>query len=68
MNGSKRKNDRIYLLNNVDKIIFNSSWSKKRFFLDLPNKELLSQKTSVCYQSSSQIKIDFSKKKKSIPL
>ena len=59
MNGSKSKNDRIYLLNNVDKIIFNSSWSKKRFFLDLPNKELLSQKTSVCYQSSSKIKIDF---------
>jgi len=66
MNGSKSKNDRIYLLNNVDKIIFNSSWSKKRFFLDLPNKELLSQKTSVCYQSSSKVKIDFSKKKKII--
>ena len=65
MNGSKSKNDRIYLLNNVDKIIFNSNWSKKRFFLDLPNKELLSQKTSVCYQSSSKVKIDFSKKKKS---
>ena len=64
MNGSKSKNDRIYLLNNVDKIIFNSSWSKKRFFIDLPNKELLSQKTSVCYQSSSKVKIDFSKKKK----
>ena len=66
MNGSKSKNDRIYLLNNVDKIIFNSNWSKKRFFLDLSNKELLSQKTSVCYQSSSHTKINFLKKKKII--
>ena len=38
MNGSKKFNERISLLNNVDKIIFNSNWSKKRFFLDLPNQ------------------------------
>jgi predicted alpha/beta hydrolase len=44
-------------LNNIDKIIFNSNWSKKRFFIDLKNKELLSQKTSVCFQSSSKRKI-----------
>ena len=30
MNGSKTKTERIYLLNNIDKIIFNSNWSKKR--------------------------------------
>ena len=64
MNGSKKKNERIDLLNNVDRIIFNSNWSKKRFFIDLKNKELLSQKTSVCFQSSSKIKINFKKKKK----
>ena len=63
MNGSKLKNERIYLINNVDKIIFNSNWSKNRFFLGLSNISLLSQKTSVCYQSSSSVKIDFSKKK-----
>ena len=32
MNGSKNKNDRLYLLNSIDKIIFNSNWSKNRFF------------------------------------
>ena len=66
MNGSKKKNERLYLLNNVDKIIFNSNWSKNRFFIGLSNKELLSQKTSICYQSSSKIKIDFNKKEKVI--
>ena len=66
MSGSKSKNDRLYLLNSIDKIIFNSNWSKNRFFSDLPNKKLLSQKTSVCFQSAPSTKIDFSKKKKII--
>tara|TARA_B110000977_G_scaffold80676_1_gene107985 strand:- start:1645 stop:3771 length:2127 start_codon:yes stop_codon:yes gene_type:complete len=67
MNGSKNAKQRIDLLNNVDKIIFNSEWSKKRFFINLPNNaELLSQKTSVCYQSSSKVKINFREKKKII--
>ena len=66
MNGSKTKTERLSLLNNIDKIIFNSNWSKKRFFIDLTNKELLSQKTTVCYQSSSKIKINFKKKEKII--
>ena len=66
MNGSKTIKERIYLLNNIDKIIFNSLWSKNRFFIDLPNKELLSQKTSVCFQSSSKVKINFKNKKKII--
>tara|TARA_B110001452_G_scaffold145913_1_gene121305 strand:+ start:265 stop:2388 length:2124 start_codon:yes stop_codon:yes gene_type:complete len=66
MNGSKTKKERINLLNNIDKIIFNSNWSKKRFFIDLKNKELLSQKTSVCFQSSSAIKINLKNKKKII--
>jgi glycosyltransferase involved in cell wall biosynthesis len=66
MSGSKAKKDRLYLLNNIDKIIFNSNWSKKRFFLDLNNSELLSQKTSVCYQSASVEKINFRNKEKII--
>ena len=66
MSGSKTKKERIYLLNNIDKIIFNSNWSKKRFFMDLDNKELLAQKTSVCYQSSSKTKINFKNKKRII--
>jgi len=63
MNGSKSIVDRLYLLNNIDKIIFNSNWSMNRFFVNLPNKSLLSQKTSVCYQSAPKTKINFSSKK-----
>jgi glycosyltransferase involved in cell wall biosynthesis len=62
MNGSKTIKDRFYLLNNIDKIIFNSVWSKNRFFIDLKNKDLLSQKTSVCFQSSSKVKVNFKNK------
>ena len=63
MNGSKRTSDRLYLLNNIDKILFNSKWSQKRFFIGIDNEDLLKQKTSVCYQSTSRVKINFSKKK-----
>jgi glycosyltransferase involved in cell wall biosynthesis len=62
MNGSKNINDRLYLLNNIDQIIFNSEWSKKRFFVDLPNAYLNNQKISVCYQSAPRTKINFDKK------
>ncbi len=66
MNGSKKISDRLYLLNNIDKILFNSKWSQKRFFIGIDNEELLKQKTSVCYQSTSRVNIDFLKKKKLI--
>ena len=62
MSGSKSIDERIFLLNNVDHIIFNSLWSKKRFLIDL-NKKKYENKTSVTYQSSSKVKIDFNKKK-----
>lgn len=66
MNGSKSVSDRLYLLNNIDQILFNSQWSQKRFFIGIDNEDLLKQKTSICYQSTSKVKIDFSKKKKII--
>ena len=66
MNGSKTIDQRIYLLNNIDKIIFNSKWSQNRFFVGLPNKNSLLDKTSICYQSSSNTKINFTRKKKII--
>ena len=66
MNGSISVKDRLYLLNNIDKILFNSKWSQKRFFIDIENDELLKQKTSVCYQSTSKTSINFSKKEKII--
>ena len=66
MNGSKNVEDRLFLLNNIDKILFNSNWSQKRFFINIENEDLLKQKTSVCYQSTSRVKIDFKKKQKLI--
>ena len=66
MNGSKTVKERIFLLNNVDKIIFNSKWSQNRFFLNIKNKDDLLLKTSVCHQSSSKTKINFHNKKKII--
>jgi len=66
MNGSKTIKERIFLLNNVDKIIFNSKWSQDRFFLNIKNKHDLLLKTTVCYQSSSKTKINFNNKKKII--
>ena len=66
MSGSISVKDRLYLLNNIDKILFNSKWSQKRFFIDIENDKLLKQKTSVCFQSTSREKINFTKKDKLI--
>ena len=63
MNGSKTTKERMSLINNVDKIIFNSEWTRRRFFIDLTNTQDLTKKTSVCFQSSSKVKINFRKKK-----
>ena len=64
MNGSMTSKERIYLLDNLDAIIFNSNWSRKRFFIGLKisNKEI-NLKTHVIHQSSSSVKINFKKKK-----
>ena len=37
MNGSKLVSDRINLIQKLDKIIFNSDWSKNRFIKNLDN-------------------------------
>jgi glycosyltransferase involved in cell wall biosynthesis len=66
MEGSTSIDDRIYLINNINKLIFNSNWSKNRFFLDLPKNKVDINKIDVCYQSSNKTKIDFSKKEKII--
>lgn len=63
MNGSKTTKERMSLINNVDKIIFNSEWTRRRFFINLTNTQNLTKKTSVCFQSSSKVKINFRKKK-----
>ena len=66
MNGSRSVDDRINLLQSVDKIIFNSEWCRQRFFENFENKLDYLDKTDLCYQSTSKIKIDFNKKKKII--
>ena len=49
MKGAMSVNERIYLLENVDKIIFISKWVKQRFFNDLPI--LSDNKTQIIYHS-----------------
>ena len=64
MSGSKKPRDRIYLLNNLDKIIFNSDWSKSRFIKDLPKIYSISSKLIIIKQSINPKSINFKKKKK----
>ncbi|MDA8918991.1 glycosyltransferase [Candidatus Pelagibacter sp.] len=67
MNGSTTIKERNYLLNNLDAIIFNSEWSKKRFFIGLKkSKTEINLKTHIIHQSSSRVKINFKKKAKII--
>ena len=54
MKGSKNVNERINLLKEVDKIIFVSKWTQKRFFKDLDNK--LINNTEVVYPSINKSK------------
>ncbi len=66
MNGSKLINDRIFLLENLNKIIFNSDWSKSRFIKNLPNEYQYSNKLQIIKQSIDTKKINFNRKKKII--
>ena len=54
MEGSKSINERKKLLKNCYKIIFNSTWSKKRFLQGLENKFVNSNKLAVFYQSANK--------------
>ena len=54
MNGSKTIEERLFILKNVEKIIFVSEWVKDRFFKDLDLK--LSTKTEVVYPSVNKQK------------
>ena len=66
MQGSSSMSERRFLLENVDRLIFNSIWSKNRFFIDLDLHKLYDYKIKICYQSCNKIKIDFNKKEKII--
>jgi len=62
MKGAMSIEERIYLLENVDKIIFISKWVKQRFFKDLPI--LSDNKTQIIYHSIDPIKNIVKKKNK----
>ncbi len=65
MQGSVNQNERLELLKNTDKIIFNSNWSKSRFLIDLP-KSIYDHKIDVVHQSTSKTSVNFKKKEKII--
>ena len=64
MKGAKSVNERMYLLKNVDKIVFISKWIKKKFFQNLPN--LSDNKTQIIYHSIDPIRKNVKKKKQII--
>ena len=66
MSGSKSIHERIFLLKNCFKIIFNSNWSKKRFLEGMKSDYINSEKLIVINQSAKKNKIDLNKKKKII--
>ena len=66
MNGSKNIDDRIFLINNLDKIIFNSEWSKSQFVKNLPTMYALSSKLEIIKQSIDKKNINLKNKKKII--
>ena len=66
MSGSKTISERIFLLNNCYRIIFNSNWSKKRFLYNMKSDAINSEKLLVINQSAKKNKINFNNKKKII--
>ena len=65
MQGSESKNDRLNIYNKADALIFNSIWTKNQFLKDL-SIDTNDNKIRIVPQSTSKVKIDFSKKKKII--
>ena len=64
MNGSKLIKERLFLIKNLDKILFNSEWCKNRFTEDLPKIYHKIDKLDVVYQSTNKTKINIKNKKK----
>ena len=64
MTGSKSLNERKYLVDICEKIIFNSLWSKKRFLENISSGSISSEKLIVIFQSASKNVINFKSKKK----
>jgi len=63
MQGSETINDRLNIYTKADTLIFNSIWTKTQFLNDLPI-DMDDDKIKIVPQSTSKIKINFSKKKR----
>ena len=64
MNGSKSVSERLFLINKVEKIIFNSEWTKKRFINKLNKFYHKLEKLEVIPQSTNKVKVNIKNKKK----
>jgi glycosyltransferase involved in cell wall biosynthesis len=65
MQGSETKNERLNIYTKADTLIFNSNWTKTQFLKDL-SINVEDNKIKIVPQSTSKVKINFSKKKKII--
>jgi len=63
MAGSKTISDRILLMKNCFKIIFNSNWSKRRFLEGMHSDYVNSEKLVVIHQSAKKVKVMLNNKK-----
>ena len=66
MKGSTTISERLFLINHLDKIIFNSIWTKNQFLNNLPVIYQKIDKLAVIYQSTKKKKIDIKKKERII--
>ncbi len=66
MSGSKTISERIFLMKNCFKIIFNSNWSKRRFLKGMKNDFVNSEKLVVVNQSATKNNFKIKNKKKII--
>ena len=64
MDGSNSIKDRIYLINNTNKLFFNSEWSKNRFFSDIPKNLFIIIKQLFVINQAIKSKLILIKKKK----
>ena len=62
MSGSKAVKERLFLIENLDKIIFNSEWTKEQFIFDLPTIYKKITKLVVVYQSTEKTNVNLKKK------
>ena len=62
MSGSKSINERVELINNCSRIVFNSDWSKNRFLTKLDTIYIKSPKLIVIKQSADLQKVNLNKK------